>query len=119
MPEDPEFDAAGKVVRFPWEIEGIEATRDGIIREIFGLCACGQPEFVMRTFYYPYLQNIDKKRSGVFGNNFAEAVNYLVLHVLHDKGLTDHGTSIDGSWLTDKGKTALMLCDAILGENNV
>lgn len=116
MPEEPEFNADGNVVRFPWEIQDIEGMRIEPIREILGLCACGDPELVIRKFYYPYLQHLNKRRLGEYTVLNEVALNFLVLYVLYDKGLTDHGTSIGGSWLTDKGKTALMLCDAVLGQ---
>lgn len=148
MPEEPEFDAEGNIVRFPWEIRSIEGMRIEPIREILGLCACGDPELVIGKFYYPFLkaintvtdwvhshslkENFKKNNDELISNLHAalsgERVNdtffkivddqtleYLVLYVLNDKGLTEHGTSIGGCWITDKGKTALMLCEAVLG----
>ena len=31
----------------------------------------------------------------------------LILHVMTDKGLLEHGSSIRGSWLTEKGKQVI------------
>ena len=47
-----------------------------------------------------------------------QTVEYLVLYVLNDKGLTEHGTSIGGCWLTEKGKTALAICKAVFAEES-
>jgi hypothetical protein len=41
-----------------------------------------------------------------------EMLEEVILHVLNELGYTQHGTSVYGSWLTDKGETALMLLDA-------
>lgn len=36
-----------------------------------------------------------------------DRVRYLVLYTLDSRGLLEHGTSVDGSWLTDEGHRVL------------
>lgn len=46
-----------------------------------------------------------------------QTLEYLVLYFLDERGLIEHGTSITGSWITPKGETALLMCDAIYGKD--
>lgn len=45
------------------------------------------------------------------GNRNYEALIDFVLYILNDKGFLEHGSSIGGSWLTDKGKLFLYLLE--------
>ena len=65
-------------------------------------CGCSSPEGVMEMFRYE-LRSLDD-HDWNFGRN---AYELLPLYVLDSAGLTEHGGSIEGSWLTKKGKEVL------------
>ena len=78
-------------------------------QEVFGFCGCGNPDEAM-IFIHNVLQLINQEKG--WGNEMqclipSEGVYYFVLYTLDDKKLTEHGTSIGGSWLTPKGKEVL------------
>lgn len=62
-----------------------------------GLCGCGRES--IKADLVAILRDTDRLVD-VPDTPYHE----LMLHLLDDKGLLDHGTSISGSWLTDKGK---------------
>lgn len=92
------------------------------------MCGCGQPEEAVR-FLRDVLQTYAERRKatdildlGIFDQGsptrqqawerHAEAlaallpspgIRFFVLYILSDWGLLEHGGSVDGSWLTDKG----------------
>jgi len=81
---------------------------------ILGFCCCGYPElslqYVRDTLNYinnpqkiPYDQWVDEGLK-LFGS---ESAKYFTLYVMDNFGLTDHGGSINGSFLTDKGHNIL------------
>ena len=139
MDEDPMCDNVGNVISFPWG-------DFSPLNEIFGICGCGMPKEVVKKFYYPFLkamkaehdfnmshslkeirerqdkekENRDEKKPFTYWNIVDDIVlEHLILYALDNLKLTEHGTSVCCSFLSQKGETALMLCDAILGENNV
>lgn len=70
-----------------------------IMDEIFDFCVCGRP-FIFVEQLYEYLTIVDK---GELPDDKYTAYMYLC-----DKAeLTEHGGSVIGAWLTDKGKTLL------------
>jgi hypothetical protein len=78
--------------------------------ETLGLCGCGNPEWV-HAFLLACLSEqcddrgiIDSKKVAALVRENAEAVAELVLLFLHSHGLTEHGSSVHGSWLTERGR---------------
>lgn len=79
-----------------------------------GLCPCGHPEEV-HLFLTECLKKFDEeavgyeKRSGVSGvvelvKNNPEAAAEFISNFLDSKGLTEHGGTIYGAWITDLGR---------------
>lgn len=76
---------------------------------VLGGCGCGSADLladkavaVLKNFE---LEPTDPSRFYV-GEN---VTNELLAHWLDSKGLLEHGGSVSGSWLTDKGKEVLQL----------
>lgn len=107
-----------------WEIEDkdIEACEYGeghvaytAINDL-GICGCGWHDVfvaevlnVLRTLRDKgsLFDNWTMLHPDGFGNYGAE----LLLNVMDNAGLLEHGTSIAGSWATDKGKRLLEIMD--------
>lgn len=70
--------------------------------EILGLCGCGNPDAVMK-YIYDILKRCTKWAEEDYSNT---AVAFL-LYWADNKGFTEHGTSIYGSWLLPKGEELL------------
>jgi len=79
-----------------------------------GLCGCGCPEDVHKFLLdcmssknenYPNL--IDYKKVVELIKSQPEVVAEFVLHFLDNRGLTEHGSSVYGSWLTERGEQVL------------
>jgi hypothetical protein len=79
-----------------------------------GLCGCGRPEEVHKFLLEcmaakddKYENIIDHKKVIELVKENVDIVAEFVLHFLDDRHLTEHGVSVYGSWLTDRGKQAL------------
>lgn len=70
--------------------------------EFLGLCGCGDPDAVM-DYLGELLERIEQ------GNPpEGEGLDWIFfLYWADDKEFADHGTSIRGAWLTEKGKEIL------------
>lgn len=78
-----------------------------------GLCGCGNPEDVHK-FLLDCLSSgkddsniIDYKKVEKLVSENTETVAQFVLHFLDKVSLTEHGGSVYGSWLTERGKQVL------------
>lgn len=112
LPEEYEFDNI------------IEESLKEFYHEI-GLCGCGNPEFtyeVIRQILNIQSKRFDsaetyKERQKHFSdlcNSSMDNENYygliqFVLYILDDKGFLEHGGSIGGAWLSEKGTIYLDL----------
>ena len=79
--------------------------------ELFRLCGCGIPEKVT-DLYRKALKSLESDKPYCerrFCDN--ELLEAVVLYNLSDWGMAEHGSSIYGSWLTEKGKTALKVLE--------
>lgn len=80
--------------------------------ENFKFCGCGNPEKA-REYLVNLLQSMkDRSASSWEVNNvekvaLSEGVFYFVMYVLDAMRLTEHGGSVGGSWLTEKGEKML------------
>lgn len=79
-----------------------------------GLCGCGRPEDVhkflldcMSANNDHYTNLIDHKKVIELIKAKPEVVAEFVLHFLDDREITEHGSSVYGSWLTERGKQVL------------
>lgn len=98
-------------------------TSESYLGSIFRFCDCGSPEIVLKYVYTAlnnikikhdigsknsrFLPTITPEYAKVCDNerNFynSEAESYFVLYRLDDMEYLEHGSSIDGNWLTEKG----------------
>lgn len=87
--------------------------------DIIGLCGCGHPEDTIRSIR-DYLQIVNDKNNDDFETTkkkflekfgadsvYDNPLLQFMAYILDDKGLTEHGTSIGGNWITDLGKMCL------------
>jgi hypothetical protein len=80
-------------------------------QEFLDFYGCGSPDAAM-VFIRDVLSLI--KNGNGWGNPEIEAllpnegIYHFVFYVLDHKGFIEHGTSIGGSWITDKGKELLV-----------
>jgi hypothetical protein len=104
------------------------------------MCGCGSPESAVR-FVYDVLSAIrtrwdDSKPLSLFRPQDRPAldrvwaeqaaamkallptdgIEYFVLYILNDWDLLEHGVSVGGSWLTEKGKAMLAALDREVGD---
>lgn len=110
------------------------AIDDHIKLEILGLCACGCPEDVMIAIG-KYLNAVSLEHQHLKAVGLKEAFgvdsvynNSLLLYMAYDldsRGLTEHGSSIGGAWITPLGMRCLTFIkeyyseeDGFLGEFN-
>ena len=114
--------------RLPEEYE-IEDIVEDCLKEFhyedLGLCGCGCPEEtyeVIRKILNIQSSNAKwetkQKQFSELCNADMDNANYsgliqFVLYVLDNKGFLEHGSSIGGSWLTEKGKIYLDLLNAL------
>ena len=72
---------------------------DDIMLNMFDFCPCGTPDIFVNQLY-KYLKLVEART--------LPDDKYIAYEYLADKvRLTDHGTSVLGAWLTDKGETLL------------
>ena len=78
--------------------------------EILGFCGCGSPQMILNRVIVPLLEAfIDGPYENFdinYGKNtgLSEAVVEFFLHYLDELGLTNHGSSVWGSWLEESGR---------------
>ena len=101
----------------------IESIIDDILNEFnygdLGLCGCGLPEYtnfvIKEILRIQSITDYNTKKDGfssLCNVNIKENDNYhgliqFVLYVLDNHGFLNHGSSVGGAWLTDKGKMYL------------
>ena len=87
-----------------------------IIHEL-GICGCAKPYAAYEEVHKMLKRVIDPGRSAYPPTEWivpeCEYEGYVLFmaYILNDKGFLDHGTSIYGSWLTNKGKLLLKALD--------
>ena len=107
VPMDAFLEFADRIREKLEEQEGQEITdepiEDEVMREL-GLCGCGDPWTFVRQLA-EYLKNVRDRVPMYEGENLEKFIAYMYL--CDDRGLTEHGSSVLGAWLTDKGKELL------------
>lgn len=80
-----------------------------ILTGMLGWCGCGAPD-AAGQFLLKILKSFDDYHAGKITWQQRDAlisdegIRYFVYYVIAEKDLTEHGTSVNGSWLTDKGR---------------
>lgn len=85
--------------------------------DLLGICGCGSGEVVgfiaecmtQRRDDAPNL--IDHRKITELVKKWPDVAAEFILHVLDDQGLTEHGSSVYGSWPTDAGKRFMQLAE--------
>ena len=79
-----------------------EDLEDYIMVDVLGFCGCGSPDTILRNLER-YLDIVEKRK-------YPKSDGLLVYAYVADAAkLTDHGGSVYGAWLTDKGEKVLRL----------
>lgn len=79
-----------------------ESLETYIMVDVLGFCACGSPWIILNGLE-KYLDVVEKRE-------YREDENFLLYAYVADRAkLTDHGGSVYGAWLTDKGEEILNL----------
>jgi hypothetical protein len=90
-----------------------EATVDHLYKlfyDTLGMCGCGNPEeayalirdiLALAPFYEESRWQLVERLTG------GGAANHIVLSTLDHAGLIEHGSSLSGAWLTEKGAWCL------------
>ena len=109
-------DASGTAFDFlSIEHPGCHTTAMGLLLEPFGFCGCGQPEEVLRQLTEPaaFIRSRSELPSSERWPEMPEKY-LLALYVLDAGEVTEHGSSVFGSWLTEFGKEWLDAADEVL-----
>lgn len=69
--------------------------------QLFDFCGCGRPEKVM-SYIRDYLSETNKDINKRDMKD--DAAYWMAAYLCDSKGLTEHGTSVAGAWLTDLGR---------------
>jgi hypothetical protein len=82
-----------------------------LIADDFSFCGCGNPDGVYELVrdildLAPFYEDPGKVRELIGGS---DATYYAVLYFIDRSGLIEHGGSVGGSWLSEKGKHYLPL----------
>jgi len=85
-----------------WYVEK-ESLPEGILEFSESLCGCGSPVDCWRVLH----EYLKKCNSDDFYQNTDDPFKLFFMYIISDFGLTEHGTSIYGSWPTKKGREAL------------
>ena len=71
------------------------------VMELFGFCGCGAPWEIV-SYLKKYLdENKDWDNRGQLN---VDVAYWLMAYLCDLHGLTEHGSSVGGAWLTDLGK---------------
>lgn len=96
-----------------------EATRDHLYKvfyEDLGLCGCGSPDdayalvrelLALAPFYEDERWRLVEVLTG------GGAAHHIIMSVLDSAELTEHGSTINGSWLTEKGAWCLQAMKSV------
>jgi len=92
---------------------------------VLGLCGCGIPE-ESAAWLLSLLKMIGSKRESpedyerycekteeVWGDT-PDAMRYLILYWIDDRGWTEHGGNVRGCWLQEKGRAAMVALEMLI-----
>lgn len=81
---------------------------EGALESVLGICGCGRPEDVIAMVGAELALAAQKQKSA----RDLTPLEWWLLYTLDRLGLTEHGVSVTGAWLTEKGKAFLALAEA-------
>ena len=86
-----------------------------------GMCGCGRPDEV-KQFLFDLLENhrqykddeityevMSEKRKEIIKSVDTDIIFEIIFHVFENAELLEHGSSVYGSWFTEKGSNFLKL----------
>lgn len=76
---------------------------DWLFNELIGGCACGNSEKIAEDVYKVFV-SIAEERDDRYKTIYKSRYHELIAHVFDSRGITEHGSSVGGSWLTEKGQ---------------
>lgn len=78
--------------------------KDALWCGIFGFCTCGNPDYEIERIIH-VLEILKNRTDEAYAELCEESNGYQIyLYLLDERGFTEHGFSIYGSWLTPKGE---------------
>lgn len=89
-----------------------ESIEEAFTSGVLGCCGCGAPEFVAEAMQ-SYLVSVRDGEHWSYPGAGVEWARYLLKYDAARVGLTEHGGSVDGAWLTDAGKLWLELLELV------
>lgn len=106
---------------FGWIDPECKEFEDTVFDDI-GICGCGDPDSVL-DMLEEYLEKksdyMSFKDQIAFAEKYHEELMLFMMYIMDNKGFTDHGSSVYGSWLTDKGKHFLELLKKEKNNENI
>ena len=106
----------------------IEPLMDYYMYEELNLCGCGSPKYTYETIrrylhiredYYTdkieYKDVLERYKTDLHiedNDSLQTGLLQFMMYILDHNGFTEHGISIGGCWLTDKGRRLLTILDA-------
>ena len=100
--------------------------RQSVLLSIVGFCGCGGPGLTA-SWLRDLLRLHDTASTDLSGTGTARdtfwkeatgksfgPVYYLIHYWLDDRGWTEHGGSVGGGWLTEKGRAVIAVLDLII-----
>lgn len=108
----------------------VNEVANDFIYMVIGLCGCGCPDSTIEAIrdYLEIVRIRHTKDDGGFDRACAimqekfhhnyvcdDSLLQFMAYLLDDKGLTEHGSSINGAWLTDEGEVCLEVLNMYLG----
>jgi predicted transcriptional regulator len=93
-----------------------EFERTGTVTDTFDICGCYDNGVIAEWIAVMELLDTDDSYYTKIAEKLNLAPNHVhaILHVLDNAGLIEHGSTIRGSWLTDKGRDAIPVIKKIL-----
>ena len=89
---------------------------EDIVFNDIGICGCGNPDDVLNMLQ-KYLEAkrewMPFEKQKEFAAKYAEELMLFMMYIMDDKGYTEHGSSVYGCWLTDKGKAFLKMLEEV------
>lgn len=82
---------------------------------IFGFCGCGDPDYQLEKIYQVLkIMKLGESNRDAYKAIYDTNEYDIYLYLLDKHEFTEHGSSIGGSWLTEKGTALLYVLRHIL-----
>jgi len=105
-------------VRVVEQVEVKPMTRQELRVELEWFCGCGSPELAAATLLRILeLHPLYEHRAEMDELIPDSGIEYLLLYHLDDRDLTEHGGTVTGGWLTEKGEAVKAALNAEAGDS--